>query len=595
MELYTAFVSYPIHVLSVGDPADCEGAVERVLERDVDRFDVTSVTTEVAARESLSGSRPVDCLVVDDLPDTDGPALLDRLIGDWPELPVVSVVRDDSPEAVTVALDAGANEYLQWSPAVDQTEILARRIESVVDESRSPSARPTAEIRLDALFEQSPDMINVHDETGRIVACNPRLREQTGYDEAELTDMRVWDIDRTAERERARDLWANMAPGDQRRMEGVFERADGSTFPVEVHIRCIEVGEARQFVAISRDISELREREAELERKNDLFERAQEIGNVGTWEYDVSDESWWWSDEVYEICGLDHSITPTVDLVVGLVHPDDRDAAFDTAERSIRTGERFTTTFRLEVDDGVRWARVQGEPQTVDGWTVGVRGTVQDITDRVNREQELREKNERLDEFASIITHDLRNPLQVLRGSLDGAESTGEAIHFERGRRAIDRMESMISDVLALARQGERVDELDTVGLDEVVPACWESVLAEEATLEVDTEQRIRASETRLKQLVENLLRNAVEHGPADGTVRVGPLPDGFYVADDGPGIPPAEREQVFESGYSTAMDGTGFGLAIVEAVADAHGWSVAITESDTGGARFEFTGVAVV
>jgi len=75
-------------------------------------------------------------------------------------------------------------------------------------------------------------------------------------------------------------------------------------------------------------------------------------------------------------------------------------------------------------------------------------------------------------------------------------------------------------------------------------------------------------------------------------TVTVGSLEDGFYVADDGPGIPEADREKVFESGYSTDGDGTGLGLAIVRRIAQAHGWDVTLTTSESGGARFEFHGV---
>ena len=94
----------------------------------------------------------------------------------------------------------------------------------------------------------------------------------------------------------------------------------------------------------------------------------------------------------------------------------------------------------------------------------------------------------------------------------------------------------------------------------------------------------------RLRQLVENLLSNALNHGGDDVTIRVGQLPDGagFYVADDGPGIPPAGRDAIFDQGFSTTSDGTGFGLAIVKGIAEAHGWSVGVTESVDGGARFE-------
>jgi signal transduction histidine kinase len=68
----------------------------------------------------------------------------------------------------------------------------------------------------------------------------------------------------------------------------------------------------------------------------------------------------------------------------------------------------------------------------------------------------------------------------------------------------------------------------------------------------------------------------------------------GFYVADDGTGVPEADRDDVFDSGYSTTQAGTGFGLAIVAEIAEAHGWDIALTESEDGGARFEVTGVDV-
>jgi nitrogen-specific signal transduction histidine kinase len=88
---------------------------------------------------------------------------------------------------------------------------------------------------------------------------------------------------------------------------------------------------------------------------------------------------------------------------------------------------------------------------------------------------------------------------------------------------------------------------------------------------------------------------DAMEHGSTihGATVAVGDLPDGFYVEDDGPGIPEAERDAVFDAGYTTSEDGTSFGLSIVERVAEAHGWEVRVGESEAGGARFEITGVA--
>jgi signal transduction histidine kinase len=91
---------------------------------------------------------------------------------------------------------------------------------------------------------------------------------------------------------------------------------------------------------------------------------------------------------------------------------------------------------------------------------------------------------------------------------------------------------------------------------------------------------------------LENLFRNAIEHGGEDVTIRVGGLSDGFYVEDDGPGVPEDARDEVFEVGYSTSPDGTGFGLNIVKEIAEAHNWEITLTEGTTGGARFEITNV---
>jgi signal transduction histidine kinase len=89
---------------------------------------------------------------------------------------------------------------------------------------------------------------------------------------------------------------------------------------------------------------------------------------------------------------------------------------------------------------------------------------------------------------------------------------------------------------------------------------------------------------------LENLFRNSVEHGGSTVTVTMGSLPgeSGFYIEDDGPGVPPDDRTDVFENGYTTEENGTGFGLSIVQTIFEAHGWNVSLTEGTEGGARIE-------
>lgn len=206
--------------------------------------------------------------------------------------------------------------------------------------------------------------------------------------------------------------------------------------------------------------------------------------------------------------------------------------------------------------------------------------------------ERLRRKNEQLEEFASIVSHDLRNPLNVAEGRLELAMEECQNEHLETVMRAHDRMEALIDDLLELALAGQQVGETEVVDPSVFRDSWWQNVDTANATLDVDLERKIRADPGRLQQLFENLVRNAIEHGGRDVTVTLGELADGFYIEDDGPGIPPDKRDNVLKAGYSTADKGTGFGLRIVEQVVEAHGWDLAVTESAQGGARFEITGV---
>ncbi|MUW15193.1 GAF domain-containing protein [Halorubrum sp. CBA1125] len=204
---------------------------------------------------------------------------------------------------------------------------------------------------------------------------------------------------------------------------------------------------------------------------------------------------------------------------------------------------------------------------------------------------------ERLDRFASVLAHDLRNPLGVAQGYIDLVRKSTDDRHLTTAANALDRMEELISDVLTMVRQGQTVEAAEAVELASVAERCWQSVVTAESDLHVDADITIRASPDRLRRLFENLFRNAVEHGGDRVTVRVGALGDGtgFYVEDDGPGIPETDRDAVFDRGYSSAVEGSGLGLAIVASVVAAHDWQITVTDASTGGTRFEIDDVVVL
>jgi signal transduction histidine kinase len=220
-----------------------------------------------------------------------------------------------------------------------------------------------------------------------------------------------------------------------------------------------------------------------------------------------------------------------------------------------------------------------------------------------------------VDRIASVISHDLRNPLDVAKAHLQAARETGDEEHFDELRQAHDRMQRIIRDVLTLTRGKSALNITADVDPEAVATDAWKTVSTEEASLTVEDDlPRIDADPDRLQRLFENLFRNAVKHGPeransqsqeqhaedtAGGSattedrlhVTVGSTDGGFFVADDGTGIPAEERDRVFDPGYSMTEtgSGTGLGLTIVEEIADAHDWTISLTTGPAGGAQFEF------
>jgi len=471
-----------VSVLLVDDEPAFADTAASVIEKRDDRFDVTPATDAASALAAIE-TGVFDCIVSDyEMPGTDGLEFLERVRDRHGDVPFVLFTGRGSETLAGDAIAADVDAYLPKHAVDDPYEALASRVSEVVSDAAVDHRLEHTAARLEALYDRSPDMINIHDADGRIVDANRVLATELGYDREEIVGMDVWDIDEEIVPEEAIELWQGLAIDETLRLETTFRRADGTSVPVEVHVRRVDVQGRDRYLASSRDISERKAYERRIEREN-----------------------------------------------------------------------------------------------------------------------------ERLDEFASIVSHDLRNPLNVLSGYLRLARETGTDSYFDRCEHALDDIEGLIEDVLTLARQGDAVDSPDPIALGALVEAYGpdvvdsierdgEDVAGDEADsgdgidVVVAADGDVLADPGRLKRLVENLVRNAAEHG--GDRVVVGDLDEGFYVADNGPGIPADRRANVFESGYTTSDTGTGFGLAIVERIAEAHGWEVALTESEEGGARFEFTGV---
>ena len=239
----------------------------------------------------------------------------------------------------------------------------------------------------------------------------------------------------------------------------------------------------------------------------------------------------------------------------------------------------------------VTYFRVFAEPLTRGGRRLGWVAVLRDETVQQRQQEQLRAKNEQMDVFASTISHDLRNPLNIAALYLELAREESDSEELAKVANAHDRMEAIIEEVLTLARAGNRIDAPETVRIEDVAEQAWASVATCAAALTVETDRTVMGNPAMVQRLLENLFRNAVEHGGEDVTVTIADCDGGISVEDDGVGIPPENRESVFEAGSSGETGGTGLGLSIVEQVVDAHGWGVRVAEGRSGGARFEITG----
>ena len=455
------------------------------------------------------------------------------------------------------------------------------------------------ERRFRAFVERSSDIISVIDEDGRFQYQSPSVERVFGYEPEETLGDSAFEYIHPDDRVEAKATFERVVanPDAQPKMEYRARHADGSWRWVETRgNNRLDDPAVEGYVINIRDITERKRRETAIRRLKAQYQTLVEnVPGGGIFLFDENLQYKLVGGTELSAVGLSpadfegstpHDLFPEP-IADELAHYFREALAGNehVFEQHLDGKQYLIRTFPIRNDEG----------EVVSGMAIS-----QDITERRERERRLERQNERLEEFTSVVSHDLRNPLNVAQGRLalitEACPSATDDI--ETVERAMTRMETLIDDLLALAHTGEEVGDVEAVALGDVVQQCWGTVATGGATLEVATDLTILADRSRLEQLFENLIRNAVEHGtPTDGgsvAVTVGALDDGdgFYLADDGDGIPPAHRGRVFETGYSTAADGTGFGLRIVKRIVDAHGWDIAVAESDSGGARFEVTDI---
>ena len=597
-----------IDVLHVDDDPSVLDLTEAYLERELGSVSVTSVAEPSAALDALDEGA-FDCVVSDyDMPGTDGLELFESVSADRPRLPFVLYTGKGSEEIASRALNAGVTGYFQKG-GPEQLRRLANRVEQAVDERRTREIADRYSTVIDALGYP----VYVVDETGVFRFVNEPFAALTGYDVEEIVGSTPGLIKADNAVDEAEDRLGRVLSSDgpdvQRFSVDIVPK-EGDPIPCRDHMAALPY-EGERFegsVGILRDVSDERDRREELETKTRALDEAP-VGITITDPSRPDNPMVYVNDRFVEMTGYDRE--DAVGVNCRFLQGEDTDPEPVARLREAIDAEEPASVELLNYrkDGSPFWNRVSVAPICEGGSVSEWVGFQEDITAFKRREAALERQNDRLDSFASIVSHDLRNPLNVAQGRVDLArELAGDPEHLDAAADALDRIESIVEHTLTLAREGETVGDPEPVSVAAVAADSWETVDTASASLSVESEREILADPDRLRNLFENLVRNSVEHGstgsgsePGDGAdragdgvrIRVGDLPDGFYVEDDGPGIPEGVRDDLFEPGRSAVDGNTGFGLAIVQEIATAHGWTVEAIDAADGGARFEVRGVA--
>jgi len=473
--------------------------------------------------------------------------------------------------------------------------------------------------RYETLVKSSGDPMYMADTDGYFEYVNKALCEITGYEKEALIGAHVRKIMNEEGIESAEKLIRSLLSSENQRgtfeMEGITK--DGGSIPAENHISLIFNGtELQGTVGVLRDISKRKDHEQKLTALNNVandLSASKSVEQVCECTIEASEEI---LDFDMSVIALEDSGVLSPVAVSKNIPPTgmaDMSVTQGISGKTYQTGKSFLINDVTTHED----ADPQGPYKSAISISIGDYGNFQAVTttvdgfdekdlelgellinhtenalERLAHEQHLQRQNQRLEKFTNVVSHDLRNPLNVAQGRINIARENRKSEQLDAAADAVNRSFDLIDNLLELARAGQDITDTEDLAVAELAKDCWNTVETGNAEIAIDIESMVEANRSQLRQLFENLFRNSVEHGGEDVTIKIGSLPEGFYVADTGPGISVEKREDVFEEGYSESENGTGFGLAIVKQIVEAYGWSIRITDGQEGGARFEIFGV---
>ncbi|MFH1158979.1 MAG: PAS domain-containing protein [Pseudomonadota bacterium] len=470
-------------------------------------------------------------------------------------------------------------------------------------------------------FSLTDDLLVVYRRDGSFVRVNPAVSRVLGYPDAELKLLPFLEILHPEDRETARAAMQKMlqAPRDQEARVNFESRArckDGSLR----WMKWAHKTAGDHVYIVGRDVTDIKQHEAELERREAQLSEAQKIGHMGHWYWEVDQRTMEWSDQIYSIFGVKKErFSTTVDNIGALLLKSDLGRTYKAFQRALVRKKDYELEFRLRrPKGGIRYIHCEGRcklnPRT--GKAEALFGIMQDITERTLHERALREAKEAAEtayasktRFLANMSHELRTPLNAIIGfsemiqrQLLGPVGNARYLDYiggihESGEHLLD----LINDILDMSKMeiGKYELYVEKINVGKLVRLAVHMVegRAHEAQVRLATDDisddvQIVADRRALMQILLNLMSNAVKFTPAGGSVDLGCryVSGGvaIVVQDTGVGIPKNKIsivtlpfEQV-DSAMTRKREGSGLGLAITKDLIELHGGTLKI-ESKVG------------
>lgn len=474
-----------------------------------------------------------------------------------------------------------------------------------------------SEERYRDLFESASDLIMSVGPDLRFQFVNKAWLDVLGYGSAEIETLTLFDIVKPEDLAHFKVVFRDVLYGKSfPQVQTVFIAKNGTEVPVEGSFNCkIENGEPVSTRGIFRDVTGRKQAEAAIHLQKTRFEQLFEKAPIGIVMADKSERIIQANSVFQSMFG--YNMTELSGRTINdIVVPLQAAAEGSEISRRVLSGESIQTQgVRRRKDGTFINVDLYGVPIVVNGKSLGLFGIYVDTTERIQAEEkqrllmkELENINRELNDFAYIVSHDLKAPLRGI-GSLvdwlvtDHGDKLGpegnEMLQVLLGRTK--RMHQLIDGVLRYSRIGRTKEDEVSIDLAKMVPEIIEMIdPPQHISVNIDTElPTIKGEETRIQQVFQNLLSNAIKfNDKQEGTIRICSLKENghwkFCISDNGPGIDEKHHKKIFQIFQTLTprdeFESTGIGLTIVKKIIELHGGQIWLESSVGQGTRFFFT-----